>query len=111
MFCTNCGTNHPEATGFCSNCGGPLNRENQPPPAPVFSAPRPTSPGSTLSTIGIICGAIAFLFVPIVFGPAGLILGAVAKSKGEDKAVIAMIVSGAGLVGGMIIGALVSTYL
>ena len=111
MFCSNCGTNNPEGTGVCSNCGGPSNRANQPPPAPVFSAPRPTSPGNTFSVIGIICGAIAFLLLPIVFGPAGLILGAVAKSKGEDKAVLAMIVSGLGLVVGMIIGALVYSSL
>ena len=74
---------------------------------PQFMAPAPSTPGNGLSTAGIILGVIAFLFLPIVFGPAGLICGAIAKSKGEPKAVVAMIVSGAGLVLGMILGVLV----
>jgi hypothetical protein len=104
MFCSSCGTNNPDGTAFCSKCGTPVARMSQPTPAPVFSAPRPSSPGSTFSTIGIICGVVAFLFFPIVFGPAGLILGAVAKSKGEEKAVVALVVSGLGLVVGMFLG-------
>jgi membrane protein DedA with SNARE-associated domain len=77
----------------------------------MFSAPQPSSPGSTFSTVGIICGAIAILFFPFVFGPAGLIFGAVAKSKGEQKAVVALVVSGVGLVVGMIFGYIVSSGL
>ena len=80
---------------------------DQPTPPPMFSAPRPSSPGSTFSTVGIICGAIAFLILPIIFGPAGLIFGAVAKSKGEEKAIVALVVSGLGLVVGMFLGFIV----
>ena len=111
MFCSNCGTSNSEGTAFCSKCGSPVARTNQPTPPPMFSAPQPSSPGSTFSTVGIICGAIAFLFFPIVFGPAGLIFGAVAKSKGEQKAVVALVVSGVGLVVGMIFGYIVSSGL
>jgi hypothetical protein len=60
--------------------------------------------GNGFSTAGIILGAIAFLFFPIVLGPTGLILAAVGKSKGEDKAVVAMTVAGLGTVIGMILG-------
>jgi len=105
MFCSNCGTSNPDGTAFCSKCGKPVASTSQPtPPPPAFSAPQPSSPGSTFSTVGIICGVIAFLFFPIVFGPAGLIFGAVAKSKGEEKAVVALAVSGLGLVVGMFLG-------
>jgi hypothetical protein len=62
---------------------------------------------NTLSTIGIVLGAIAFVFFPILFGPAGLVLGAVARSRGERRAVTAMVVSGIGLVVGMILGAVI----
>lgn len=80
----------------------------QQPFAPQYTAPRPTSPrGNTWSTIGIICGAIAFLFFPPLFGIAGLVFGGIAKSKGESGATTALIVSVLGLVLGMIIGALV----
>lgn len=83
------------------------------PPPPVFSSPPASKTSSNgFSIAGIICGAIAFLFFPIVLGPVGLVLGAVGKSKGEDKAVLALIVSGLGLVIGMILGAAIgaSTY-
>ena len=96
----------------------------QPPPPPPpnqFGGPQPiqshpgarqtispiTNSGNGFSTAGIIIGAVAFLFFPIILGPVGLILGAVGKSKGEPRAVVAMVVSGCGLVIGMIIGAIV----
>jgi uncharacterized protein YacL len=69
--------------------------------------PTPQSAGSGFSVAGIICGAIAFLFFPIVLGPIGLILGAIGKSKGEEKAVVAMVVSALGLVIGLMLGFLV----
>jgi hypothetical protein len=76
-------------------------------PAPGYGQPLGFSqqrPGNGLSIAGIVCGAIAFLFLPIILGPAGLILGGIAKSRGEPKANIALVVSGLGLVGGLIIG-------
>lgn len=62
------------------------------------------NPSNTLSIIGIVCGAIAFLFCPPLFGIAGLILGGVAMGKKERLAKWALIVSGLGLVVGIIIG-------
>lgn len=64
-------------------------------------------PSNTLSIIGIVCGAIAFLFCPFILGIAGLVLGGVAKSKNEPLANVALIVSGLGLVGGIIISVVV----
>lgn len=101
MYCASCGK---EMTGeFCANCGA--SRQGTPPPPPPGAAFTPRTAGNGLSTAGIILGAIAFIFFPILFGPAGLICGAIAKSRGEERAVIAMIVSACGLVIGMIIGA------
>jgi uncharacterized protein YacL len=68
---------------------------------------KPVSTSNTLSIIGIVCGAIAFLFLPIILGPAGLILGAVARSRNERLANVALIVSALGLVVGLILGYLV----
>ena len=110
MFCQNCGQQNAEGAGFCSNCGGRSDGSYSPPAPgamPTFVPPSPSTPGNGLSTVGIILGALAFIILPIVFGPAGLICGAIAKSKGESRAVVAMAVSGAGLVVGMILGALV----
>ena len=49
-------------------------------------------------------GAIAFLFFPIVFGPVGIILAAVGKSKNEERATVALAVSISGTVVGIILG-------
>lgn len=62
--------------------------------------------GNGLSIAGIICGAIAFLFFPVLFGPIGLVLGGVALSRKEPKATIALAVAGTGTVVGMILGIL-----
>jgi hypothetical protein len=103
MFCSNCGNTINAEGQFCAKCGTPRGAliQQVPPPPPQKST------GNPFSTAGIICGVIAFLVVPILFGPIGLILGAIAHSKGEEKAVVALVVSGIGLVAGMIIGALV----
>ncbi len=68
---------------------------------------KPVSTSNTLSIIGIVCGAIAFVFLPIVLGPAGLVLGGVAKGRNERLANVALIVSGLGLVVGLVLGYIV----
>lgn len=73
-------------------------------PAPVGSQ---ASGKNTLSIIGIVCGAVAFLFVPPLFGIAGIILGVVGRSKGERLSTVAIVVSALGLVVGMILSYLV----
>ncbi len=50
-----------------------------------------TNPGTSsgvstarvLSILGIVFAALAILFFPIIFGPAGIILGFVANAKGD----------------------------
>lgn len=110
-FCQKCGTQLGTESGFCSGCGSSVMGSMPAPPA-MHMAPTARATGNSFSIAGIICGGIAFLFLPIILGPAGLVLGAVGKSKGEDKAVLALIVSGLGLVIGMILGAAIgaSTY-
>jgi hypothetical protein len=66
-------------------------------------------PSNTLSTLGLIFGGIAFLFLPIVFGVAGIIFSAIAKSKSEPNSNLALGVSIGGTVGGIIIGALITS--
>lgn len=81
-------------------------------PADSTTWPYSTEPGATgssnvLSIIGIVMGGIAFLFCPILFGPAGLILGGIAMARKERLAVVALIVSGCGMVVGFVLGFLV----
>lgn len=73
--------------------------------SPGYGGPGAVSQQSNgLAIAGIICGAISFLFLPIILGPAGLILGGIARSRGQRLANAALIVSGIGLVVGLILG-------
>ena len=102
MFCSKCGSAISETEQFCSSCGQPKAG-----PQSGTGMPQPDSGSNGFSTAGIILGAIGFFFFPILLGPAGLILGGIAKSKNEPRANTALIISGIGLVGGMIFGMLV----
>ncbi len=104
MTCPKCGTNN-QGAAFCSSCGNALAAA----PTQTYSA-RPAMPANSsnsLSTVAIVLGAVGLLFLPIVFGTAGLVLGIVAKSKQEPRANIAIVVGIVSLVGGMILGAIV----
>lgn len=123
MFCSRCGTQQGAGAAFCSACGNaivaapppptttpPVPPQYLPPPQTYMyysPGPPPRPAGDGYSIAGIICGGLAFLFFPILLGPAGLILGGIAMSKGETKAPIALVVSGVGMVVGFIIGAMV----
>ncbi|MDT9681105.1 hypothetical protein RND61_03295 [Streptomyces sp. TRM76323] len=67
-----------------------------------------TSANNTLSIVAIVLGVVALIFLPIVFGVIGLVLAIIAKAvRHERLATVAIVVSAVGLVGGMILGALV----
>ena len=70
------------------------------------SAAQPRSPNG-YSTAGIVLGSIAFLFLPIILGPAGLTWAPLGSQRGKSRATVAMVVSGAGTVAGMILGIIV----
>jgi len=63
--------------------------------------------GNTFSIIAIVLGAIGFLLLPVVLGPAAIILAVIAKTKKEKLANVALTVGILGTVIGMIVGAIV----
>ncbi|MGW2277196.1 hypothetical protein [Streptomyces sp. NPDC001770] len=72
-------------------------------------APERTGTGNVLSIIAMVLGVIALLFFPIVFGVIAVVLAIIAKTvRHERLAGIAIAVSAVGLVGGMILGAVVA---
>ena len=102
MFCAKCGTDN-QGAAFCSSCGNALAVTT-----PTYSQPPMQAKASNgLSTAAIILGAVGLVFVPMVFGTAGLIFGIVAKTKKEPLANVAIAVGIIGLVGGIILGAIV----
>lgn len=78
---------------------------------PAYGAPaaygvQPAASSTTGFWVGgIVCGVVALLICPILFGPAGIALGAVAVRKGDQKGWIAVGVSIVGMIVGMAIGA------
>ncbi len=67
--------------------------------------PHSAHPGRLQAVVGIVSGLIALLIAPILFGPVGITLGAVAKKRGaEGTAVAAIIVSIIGMMLGILLG-------
>ena len=71
--------------------------------APVVTV----TPNNTFSTLAMVFGAIAVLFVPILFGLVGLALGVVAKAKGEPRSTLGLLVPICGTVLGVLFSVLV----
>ena len=68
--------------------------------------------GRIYSIIGLICAVISLLFFPILFGPAAIILGFVARKKGDATFGLVVLILGAVfMVIGMILGAAVNVFL
>lgn len=66
-----------------------------------------TKASNTFSIIAIVLGGISFLLLPILLGPAAIILAVIAKNKKENLANVALAVGILGTVLGMILGAIV----
>ena len=64
-------------------------------------------PVNTYSIIAIVLGGISFLLLPILLGPASIILAVIAKNKKENLANVALAVGILGTVLGMVLGAIV----
>ncbi|MFB4283652.1 MULTISPECIES: hypothetical protein [unclassified Nonomuraea] len=76
-----------------------------PRPAP---ARRPRVSDQVLSIIGFVCAAVAVLFVPVLFGLAGVALGIVGHTRGEPLGRWAAIAAGAGMLLGTVLSILLT---
>lgn len=56
---------------------------------------------------GLVCGIVAFLFIPPLFGILGIVFGALSWKAGNKLGIAATIVSIVGLIVGMVLGAAV----
>ncbi|GAB2923661.1 MULTISPECIES: hypothetical protein [unclassified Streptomyces] len=83
---------------------------NRPTGQQHYGAPEAGASGNVFSIIAIVLGVIGFIFLPIVFALGGLIMAIIAKTvRHERLATIAIVVSAVGLVGGMVLGAIVAS--
>ena len=105
--CPNCEQAVSDRATHCPRCGHPLTPYGQPyaPYAPpVYAPPQAAGGSNVLSILAIVMGGIAFLFLPVVFGPIGIILGIIATVRKERLGVVGLVVSVLGLVVGMLLG-------
>lgn len=63
--------------------------------------------GRTLTIIGFVCAALALFILPIVFGPAAIVLGIVGWRQGDSLGVWAAVAGAVALVAGLVIAAMV----
>ncbi|WP_029900424.1 DUF4190 domain-containing protein [Nocardia brasiliensis] len=69
-----------------------------------YGTPPPRSGSQVFSIVGFVCAVISVLFCPILFGPAGIILGIIGHTKGEPLGKWAAIAAGVGMVIGFLVG-------
>lgn len=101
-----------EDTEFCDQCGtrlraAPSNldmRHSQGSQHDIVSQFK--SDFGIFSGTGIFFGILSFFFFPIIFGPLGVILGAVGSSKSEKGAEWTIVVSAVCMVASMMLGCL-----
>ncbi|MFD7745795.1 hypothetical protein ACFV2V_28455 [Streptomyces sp. NPDC059698] len=73
-------------------------------------APKGGAESNVFSIIAMVLGVIGLVFLPIVFALGGLIMAIIAKVvRHERLATVAIVVSAVGLVGGMVLGAVLAT--
>lgn len=88
--------------------------QDQPPGEDDWSPPPPDPgpvPGTrvsdqVLSIIGFVCAAVAVLYIPVLFGLAGVVLGIVGHTRGEPLGRWAAIAAGAGMLAGTLLSIL-----
>lgn len=97
--------------GEYPSAGGPPQMPGQggyqayPPQYEPFGGEQPQRQGpQVMSIIGFVCAAVALFFCPILFGPAGIVLGVVGHTKGESLGKWAAIVSAVALIAGLLLG-------
>lgn len=94
-LCGACGTLTSTSKAFCPECGTPYGQKGGGrAPALVWGA--------------FACSAVALFFFPIVLGPVAIVLAAVAMSRNEPHATVALVVAVGAMLVGFILGVLVA---
>lgn len=104
MFCSSCGKNIPDESQFCPDCGKSIQGKIE----IIRDVPVEKSV-TTYVVFGFIFSGIALLFIPILFGALGIVMGYKTKKNGRDALGIAiMVVAIICMVIGTILGAMVA---
>jgi hypothetical protein len=89
--------------------GGPGDSGGYPGGPGGPGGPAPRLGAQIFSIMAIVCGVLAVLFVPILFGPIGVILAIVGNRRGEPLWKVGLGAALAGMALGILLGYLVGT--
>lgn len=67
-------------------------------------APATGNNGQTLLVVGWVCAVVSLCFCPLVFGAAAIVLGVLAKQKGQKNAVALIVCAALFMVFGIVVG-------
>jgi len=101
IFCFACGRQIDARAEICPGCG--VRQRSAP------SVATPAQSSNTWSYIAIICGVVALIIFPIVFGPIGIVMAAIGASRGESRWKAAMAVVVVLMLVSMALGAYLAT--
>ena len=92
MFCQKCGHNNPDGAPFCSNCGSPMNAQQnfqfQYQQNVNFQALKPFIPGKGMGIAAMVLGIVAcvfccYFYISLPCAITGLILGCLSNCKAK----------------------------
>lgn len=87
----------------------PARPRDEPQPPPDLQPPLKQQRGTqVLSIVGFACAAVAVVFLPPLFGLAGIVLGIVGHTRGEPLGKWAAIAGVVGMIIGMLLSFLVA---
>ena len=97
MFCPRCGKERLGDETFCRFCGTGLAYPGN--AAGITSSEQKSATGFVVGSA--ICAALSLLFMPPLFGAAGIVLGYFASRRNRTAGIICMVVSGVCMVIGV----------
>lgn len=114
--CPHCNADNFATSGVCWQCGKPLQAQSnqtpagnqgpiQPEPGSAYPPASPSSDTRIYIILGFIFAGLALLVCPPGFGIAAIVMGVIAKSKGDNMGVWVIVAGVACLVIGATIGA------
>ena len=100
MYCSECGSEISRKAEICPECGVRVSEDSE--------TDKSRLGYRGYAAIGVVSGAIAFVFVPIVFGAISIACGIqIFRKYDELRGILLSAWGGVGLVLGVVIGALV----
>lgn len=123
--CPRCQANNFPSSDVCWQCGQPLHQQQDQPPAqpppepgppqppggyqpsPPYTPQKPADTGQIYVILGFVSAAVGLLCCPFIFSVAAIIMGVIARNKGNPLGVWVIAAGVASLVIGVIVGAII----